>query len=99
GQLTGNLSSSFSTTGGFGSPSTLATIGSGSAPNTAIVSTSSCANASDDNDNDDDQGENNSSGSFGKFIGASSFAGKFNGLGSVRGFSSQHHQGGDNNQD
>jgi hypothetical protein len=95
GQLTGNLSSSFTTTGGFGSSSSLATIGSGSATNTAIVSTGTCANASNDNDNDDDQGQN---GGFEKFTGPSSFTGKFNGLGSFTGFGSEHHQGG-NNQD
>jgi hypothetical protein len=95
GQLTGNLSSSFSTTGGFGSSSSLATIGSGSGTNTAIVSTGSCAPTSNDNDNDDDQG--NFSGG-GKFSGPSSFGGKFSGLGGFSGFDSEHHQGG-NSQD
>jgi hypothetical protein len=99
GQLTGNLSSSFSTTGGFGSSSSLATIGSGSGTNTAIVSTGSCAPASNDNDNDDDQGENNFSGSLGKFSDSGNFSGKFGGLGGFTGFSSGHHQGGGDSQD
>jgi hypothetical protein len=99
GQLIGNLSSSFSTTGGFGSSSSLATIGSGGGTNTAILSTSSCAGASNDNDNDDDQGENHFSGGSGNFTGSGSFGGKFNGLGAFTGFGSEHHQGGGNNQD
>jgi hypothetical protein len=60
GQVLGNLSSSFSTTAGFGSSSTPATIGTGTGMNTAIVSTSSCASSHDqgeDTDNDDDNGQ------------------------------------------
>jgi hypothetical protein len=93
GQLTGNLSSSFSTTGGFGSSGSLATIGSGSGTNTAIVSTGSCASTSNDNDNDDDQGHNNFAGSLGKLPSSGSFSGK---LGGFTGFGSTGHQGGDN---
>jgi hypothetical protein len=94
GQLIGNLSSSFSTTSGFGSASGLATIGAGPATNSAILSTSSCTGGSNDNDNDDDQGQNHFSGGFGKFAGPSSFAGKFKGLGIFTAFN-HHHGGGD----
>jgi hypothetical protein len=93
GQLLANLSSSFSTASGFGSASSLATIGSGTATNTAIVSTSNCAGskAHSAKDNDDDQGENSNSGS-----------GKFTGLGTFGGSSSDHHSstsGGGHSQD
>jgi hypothetical protein len=89
GQLVGNLSSSFSATGGFGSSSSLATIGSGTATNTAIVSTSGCAGASshddNDDDDDDDQGQNTPAGK-GTFAGHGSFGGSS---------PDQHHSGGD----
>jgi hypothetical protein len=97
GQLIGNLSSSFSTTGGFGSTSSLASIGSGSATNTAIVSTGACANTSNGDDNDDDQGQNHFSSGSGTFTGT--FGSKFTGVGDFTGLSSQHHQGGEDNQD
>jgi hypothetical protein len=65
GQVLGNVSSSFSATGGFGSSASPATIGgSGTGTNTAIVSTSSCASSHDqgeDNDNDDDNGQGGNS--------------------------------------
>ena len=90
GELIANLSSSFNTTSGFGSSSSLATIGSGSSTNTAIAMTSSCAGASNNEDNDDDdQGQNFSGG-----------IGKISGLGAFKGFSSSHHHGGgEDNQD
>jgi hypothetical protein len=88
GQLVGNLSSSFSAAGGFGSSNSLATIGSGTATNTAIVSTSGCAGASSDDDNDDDdQGHNTPGGK-----------GTFGSHASVGGSSSEHHHSGGDNQ-
>jgi hypothetical protein len=87
GGLIGNLSSSFSTTGGFGSAGSLASIGSGGGTNTAIVTTSSCSGSSADDDNDDDQGGHSFSGS-----------GKFGGFGNFAAFGSGHNHG-ENNQD
>jgi hypothetical protein len=60
GQVLGNVSSSFSSTAGFGSSSSPATVGSGTGTNTAIVSTSTCASShsrGEDNDSDDDNGQ------------------------------------------
>jgi hypothetical protein len=88
GELIANLSSSFSTTSGFGSSSSLATIGSGNSTNTAIALSSACAGAANDEDNDDDQGQNFSGG-----------IGKISGLGTFKGFGSSHHHGGGDNQD
>jgi hypothetical protein len=59
GQVLGNLSSSFSATGGFGSAASPASLGTGTGANTAIVSTSSCTSNEQggDDDNDDDNGQ------------------------------------------
>jgi hypothetical protein len=73
GQLLANLSSAFTTGGGFASSGTQAAVGSGTAANTAILSTSSCTSSGHgDNDNDDDNGNGNGNwnkGSFGKLGG------------------------------
>ena len=61
GQVLGNVSSGFSTTGGF----TGANVGTGTGTNTAIVSTSSCQ--SNDDDEDDDSGDHGFGG-FGKVV-------------------------------
>jgi hypothetical protein len=82
GSLLGNVTSAFSTTGGFASPSALGTIGSGTGTDTAIVSTSSCQSSHDDQDEDDNGG--NKFGNVGKF---------FSGLGD-----NHHHHGGGDNQ-
>lgn len=93
GQLLANLSSSFTTTGGFGSSSSLATVGSGTATNTAIVSTSGCAGGSTGDDNDDDRGQDHQ--------GQTNFsgAGTFSGHSTFGGLSSQHHHSGGDNRD
>jgi hypothetical protein len=60
GTVLGNVTSTFSTSAGFGSSGSPATIGTGTGANTAIVSTSSCApssNHGDDDQGDDDQGD------------------------------------------
>jgi hypothetical protein len=88
GELLGNVSSTFSTTTGFGSSSSLGTIGSGTATNTAIVSTGSCASAMGDNDQDDDNGNGNFAGS-----------GKFGDIGTFSGSGEHNHQGGGDSQD
>jgi hypothetical protein len=54
GSLVGNVSSSFTTTAGFGN----GMIGQGTSSNTAIVATSDCQLQSGDNDQDDDNGGN-----------------------------------------
>jgi hypothetical protein len=61
GQLLGNLTATFSTSGGFGSPSSLGTIGAGTATDSAILSTSSCASSSEDSDQDDNGSSNQDS--------------------------------------
>jgi hypothetical protein len=58
GKLLGNVTATFSTSGGFNSPSSMATIGSGPGTNTAIVSGSGCTqpgSGGDQNDNDQDE--------------------------------------------
>jgi hypothetical protein len=67
GKLLGNVTATFSTSGGFNSASSMATIGSGAGTNTAIVSGSACTQSSggeDQNDNDQDEhsgGDNHNS--------------------------------------
>jgi hypothetical protein len=60
GELLGNLTATFSTGGGFGSPSSLGTIGAGTATDSAILSTSSCTSSSEDSDQDDNASSNSS---------------------------------------
>jgi hypothetical protein len=65
GTVIGNVTSTFSTSAGFGSSGSPATVGTGTGMDTAIVSTSSCAptsNHGDDDQGDDDQGENHAFG-------------------------------------
>jgi hypothetical protein len=60
GALVGNVTSTFTTTAGFGS----STIGSGTGTNTAIVSTGECTSQSGDEDQDEDTGNGNGEGNF-----------------------------------
>jgi hypothetical protein len=75
GQVLGNVTSSFSTTSGFGASGSPAAIGGNAAgTDTAIVSTGSCApmHQGDNDGDDDDQG---GGGGGDKFAGAGSFSG------------------------
>jgi hypothetical protein len=88
GTVLGNVTSTFSTSAGFGSTGTPAAIGTGTGMNTAIVSTSSCApssNHEDSDEGDDDQGENHT-------FNMSSFAHTF----AKTTYSHDHHGSGDN---
>jgi hypothetical protein len=58
GKLLGNVTATFSATGGFNSASSMASIGAGTGMNTAIVTTSGCSSHEDQDG--DDQGDNGS---------------------------------------
>jgi hypothetical protein len=88
GSLVGNVTSTFTTTAGFGS----STIGSGTGTNTAIVATGECTSRSGDEDQDEDTGNGNGEGNFAgpgnlPSIGTAGFGGH------------DHHGGGQGNQD
>jgi hypothetical protein len=93
GQVLGNVTSTFSTTGGFSG----GTFGSGTGANTAVLSTSTCSGQhSGDQDQDDDNG-NQALGGSGKFgdLGKLGNTGKFGGV-DFAGFGGRGHHGGGN---
>ena len=64
GEVLGNVTASFSASGGFNSPSSMATIGAGTGTNSAIVTGTGCSSSlghqeGDDNDQDENTGDNN----------------------------------------
>jgi hypothetical protein len=83
GAIVGNVTSTFTTTAGFGS----STIGSGTGTNTAIVSTGECTSQSGDEDHDEDNGNGNDEGNF-------AGSGSLPSLGTP-GFGGHGHHGGD----
>ena len=88
GSLVGNVTSTFTTTAGFGS----STIGSGTGTNTAIVATGECTSRSGDEDQDEDTGNGNGEGNF-------AGSGNLPSLGTPGFVGHDHHGGSQGNQD